>query len=349
MVSAVRWHAAGDVRLDEVDNIEPGEGQVEIAVVYCGVCGSDLHEILDGPHAIPVDVPHPLSRAIAPIVLGHEFSGIVTALGAGVEGLAVGDAVVVEPNYRCGQCSQCRAGRYHTCTSFGFAGLMGDGGLAHRVVLPAYMIHPLPVGFDLAVAAVLEPAAVALHAVRRSSIEPGGTAAVVGLGPVGLLVGLLLRNRGARTVVGIDPTSTRRDAAVALGFDVAVNSVSGIAAAGLVEGVDVAFEVAGNQDAFDAAISCARVGGEVLLMGLTDHLTLSAFDFVNDEKTVRSSVGYNDCHGELIELVQSRRLDLSPLISRIVSLQDAPAMLLEMARSGSTALKTLIHVNEEYS
>ena len=84
-------------------------------------------------------------------------------------------------------------------------------------------------------------------------------------------------------------------------------------------------------------------------MGLTDHLTLSAFDFVNDEKTVRSSVGYNDCHGELIELVQSRRLDLSPLSSRIVSLQDAPAMLLEMAHSGSTALKTLIHVNEEYS
>lgn len=138
--------------------------------------------------------------ATAPLVLGHEFSGTVAAVGAGVTTVAVGDRVAIEPNYRCGKCPACREGRYHTCEHFGFVGLMGDGGMAEYAVVPEAMAHVLPATVGLAAAAVLEPAAVALHAVRRAGPVIGRTAVVVGLGPVGLLVCRLLRIFGARRV-----------------------------------------------------------------------------------------------------------------------------------------------------
>lgn len=342
-VLAVRWHAARDVRLDEIVRTPPDRGFVEIAVAYCGVCGSDLHEIADGPHAIPVDAPHQLSGMSAPITLGHEFSGTVSAVGADVTHVRVGDAVVIEPNYRCGRCDQCRMGRYHTCASFGFVGLMGNGGLAEHATVPGYMVHRLPSGFDLASAAVLEPAAVALHAVRRSSFAPGGTAAVVGLGPVGLLVGQLLRIKGASRILGIDPEPSRREAALTTGFDqVADPTTIEPGQATGEDAVDVSFEVVGRQSAVDLAISLARVGGEIILLGLAPRISLAAFDFVNSEKTLKASVGYNNCHAELIDLVESGTLDLRPLITRIVPLRHASETLTRMASGGNTGIKTLV-------
>ncbi|MGY4711532.1 alcohol dehydrogenase catalytic domain-containing protein [Mycolicibacterium sp. CBM1] len=341
-VQALRWHAAHDIRLDLVTVEPPSEGYVEVSVAYCGVCGSDLHEIADGPHAIPVGSPHALSGISAPIILGHEFAGVVSAVGPGVGEVAVGDAVVVEPNYRCGRCPQCRMGRYHTCSSFGFAGLMGNGGLAERATVPAYMAHRLPAGFDLAVAALLEPAAVALHAVRRSSFRAGQTAAVVGLGPIGLLVGRLLAIKGAEAVIGVDPDAGRRAVALDFGFDAAIDSDSGHSALAADGGVDVSFEAVGRQGAFDLAVSLTRAGGTVMLLGLAQQLSISAFEFVNDEKTLRASVGYNDCHRELIELIESGSLDLRPLITTVVPLADAPALLTDMAGGSVAGIKTLV-------
>ncbi|QCQ89775.1 2,3-butanediol dehydrogenase [Rhodococcus sp. SGAir0479] len=345
---AVRWHGAGDLRVDEVELPAPDAGQVLLRCAYCGACGSDLHEIHDGPHAIPTGTPHTLSGATAPIVLGHEFSGTVVAVGADVDGIAVGDAVAVEPNYRCGECPACRDGRYHTCRHFGFAGLMGDGGMAEYATVPAYMVHVLPAGFDLAQAAVLEPAAVALHAVRRSGIRTGASAAVIGLGPVGLLVCALLRRRGVDRLVGIDPVPERRALASRLGVPTvidprAVSDVpTAVRSAGGDDGVDVAFEVVGAQPTFETAVGSVRTGGTVVLLGLADELRFDAFDFVNDELTVVASVGYNDCHRELIDLVHRGLLDLTPFTADVVDLAEAPAVLTAMAAGGRRGVKTLV-------
>ncbi|CAN5270390.1 2,3-butanediol dehydrogenase [soil metagenome] len=347
VVQALRWHAAHDIRLDAVAVEAPSEGQVEVSVAYCGVCGSDLHEVADGPHAIPVNTPHSLSGVRAPLVLGHEFAGVVSAIGPGVVDIAVGDAVAVEPNYRCGRCRQCQLGRYHTCASFGFAGLMGNGGLAERTTVPEYMVHRLPAGFDLAVAAVLEPAAVALHAVRRAEIGEGATAAVVGLGPIGLLVGRLLAIKGATTVIGVDPDAGRQAVALDFGFDDVVATDAATSAALPSGGVDVAFEAVGRQGAFDLAVALTRRGGTVMLLGLAQHLSLAAFDFVNDEKTLRTSVGYNDCHRELIDMVEAGSLDLRQLITQVVPLREAPALLEEMASGRIGGIKTLIDCSSQ--
>ncbi|WP_042165195.1 alcohol dehydrogenase catalytic domain-containing protein, partial [Pseudomonas aeruginosa] len=163
-MKALRWHAARDLRLSELERQAPRPGEVELEVAYCGICGSDLHEYQSGPHSIPQAEAHPLSGCRAPLTLGHEFCGVVAVLGPGVEGLRIGDRVAVEPEYRCGECRYCREGRYNLCESMGFIGLMGDGGFAERARVPAYMLHRLPDAVGFRQAAVLEPAAVALHA-----------------------------------------------------------------------------------------------------------------------------------------------------------------------------------------
>jgi (R,R)-butanediol dehydrogenase/meso-butanediol dehydrogenase/diacetyl reductase len=345
---AVRWHGAKDLRLETVHLPAPGAGEVLVRVAYCGVCGSDLHEIADGPHAIPVDRPHPLSGAVAPLTLGHEFSGEVAATGPGVEALPVGAPVAVEPNYRCGRCTACREGRTEVCAAFGFAGLMGDGGMAEYALVPAYMVHRLPDGFDLAVAAVLEPAAVALHAVRRSTFEAGQTAVVVGLGPVGLIVCALLREAGAARIIGLDPVPARRELARRFGVHaVLASDADAVEELAGGDGAHVAFEVVGSQAAVDLALSSLRSGGELLLLGLVDTLMIPAFDMVNAELRITTSVGYRDCHPELVRLVTAGRLDLAALVSDVVALADAPAALLDMAAGSPTGIKTLVRCGED--
>ncbi|MFD0658495.1 alcohol dehydrogenase catalytic domain-containing protein [Thermocatellispora tengchongensis] len=228
---AAVWHGAGDVRVEDVHLAPPGPGEVTIEVAYCGICGSDLHEYADGPHAIPVAEPHPESGATAPLVLGHEFCGTVVRAGDGVTGLAPGDRVAVEPHYRCGRCPRCLAGEYNICRHFGFAGLMGDGGLAERATVPAYMLHRLPESVPLEQAAVFEPAAVALHAVRRAAIRPGETVAVLGLGPIGLLVTLFAVRCGAVRVVAADRSPVRRELARRMGAEVVAGDLAEAVAA----------------------------------------------------------------------------------------------------------------------
>ncbi|WP_207225732.1 alcohol dehydrogenase catalytic domain-containing protein [Blastococcus saxobsidens] len=343
---AVRWRAARDLGLETVQIPLPGPGEVLVAVAFCGVCGSDLHEIADGPHAIPVDVPHPLSGAVAPITLGHEFSGTVVSSGPGVTALPPGTPVAVEPNYRCGACTACREGRYEVCTGFGFAGLMGDGGMADHALVPEYMVKPLPDGFDLAAAAVLEPAAVALHGIRRSTFVPGQQVLVVGLGAVGLLVCALLRDKGAGVVIGVDPRPSRRALAARLGADVVLAPDDDVAGAvrdatgG--DGVHVAFEVVGAQHTVDAALAGVRAGGELLLLGLVHELRIPAFRMLNAEQRLTTSVGYRDCHDELIAMCAEGRLDLAALITDVVELVDAPDALVQMATDPGDGIKTLI-------
>ncbi|HEY9566036.1 MAG TPA: alcohol dehydrogenase catalytic domain-containing protein [Nocardioides sp.] len=348
---AVRWHAAGDVRLETVDISPPGDGEVLVAVAYCGVCGSDLHEIADGPHAIPVDTAPALSGTMAPITLGHEFSGTVVAVGNGVDELPLGARVAVEPNYRCGTCTACGEGRYEVCAGSGFAGLMGDGGMAEYAVVPAYMVRALPDGFDLAAAAVLEPAAVALHGIRRSTFAAGQVLLVVGLGSVGLLVCALLREKGAANVIGVDPRSARRELAAKMGAHLVLSpdddipSAVGQATDGT--GVHVAFDVVGSQRTFDLALAGLRPGGELLLLGLVDELVVPAFRMLNNEQTITTSVGYRDCHDELIQMCAEGRLYLAALVTDVVGLDEGPDALMRMVSDPGDGIKTLIHCERE--
>ncbi|GAA1574591.1 2,3-butanediol dehydrogenase [Actinomadura kijaniata] len=323
---AAVWHGPRDVRVQDVPRRAPGRGEVEIAVAYCGICGSDLHEYADGPHAIPVGEPHPESGRAAPLTLGHEFSGTVAEVGPGVTGFAPGDRVAVEPHYRCGRCARCAAGEYNLCAHFGFAGLMGDGGLAERAVVPSYMLHRLPDGVSLRQAAVFEPAAVALHGVRRSGLRDGETAAVVGLGPIGLLVVGLAVRYGAGRVVACDPSPARRALARRLGAAETVD------AGGLPPGAaDLAFEAVGSGRALADCLAGTRHGGRTVLLGLGGTVAVDAFALVNNEQSIIGSVGYRDCHGELIRLAAEEGMDFTSIVTSVVPLA-------EVVRDGFRAL-----------
>lgn len=322
--AAAVWHGAGDVRIERRPRIPLAEGEVRLRVSLCGICGSDVHEFIDGPHAIPVGKPHSLSGETAPLVIGHEFAGAVIEAGAGVD-LLPGTRVAIEPEYRCGRCAACKRGDYNLCVSMGFAGLMGSGGMAEEAVLPAYMLHLLPDSVIDRQAAVLEPAAVALHALRRGLVRAGDTIAVVGAGPIGLLITQLARIAGARRIVVSDISEVRLAMARQLGATEVVNAATGNLAT-IANGVDIAFEAAGTQVTLNAAIASVRKGGRVVFVGLFGApTTIDGFDLVNREVEIIASVGYRHVYPDLIDMIAGGLFDPSRIVTREIALADLVA------------------------
>jgi (R,R)-butanediol dehydrogenase/meso-butanediol dehydrogenase/diacetyl reductase len=344
---AAVWYSAGDVRVVDVGTRPPGPGEAAIAVAYCGICGSDLHEFTAGPFAIPVTEPHPESGAVAPIVLGHEFCGTVVEVGPRVAAVAPGDRVAVEPHYRCGACPRCTNGEYNLCRHFGFAGLMGDGGMAERAVVPAYMLHRLPDEVPLEQAALLEPAAVALHALRRAGLQPGETVAVVGLGPIGLLIVMLAARHGAGRVVATDLSPTRLRLARDLGATHVVPAEPPDVVPHLIreasggEGADVSFEVVGSEGTLRTCLEATRKGGRVVLVGLAGTVCLDAFSMVNREQSIIASVGYRDVYPDLIRWVTGG-LDLTAIVTSTVALDDVVRDGFGALSGGGDQIKVLV-------
>ena len=342
---ALRWHGPRDLRLVEL--VEPGlrRGEVRVDVACCGICGSDLHEYVDGPHAIPVEQPHAISGCKAPLTLGHEFCGTVRESADGA--WAVGTRVAVEPEYRCGECEYCRSGRYNLCRSMGFVGLMGDGAMADSVVVPAYTLHGLPDEVSFEQAAVFEPAAVALHAVRRSALKAGDACAVFGLGPVGLLIVAMLRRCGAGSIVAVDINPQRLALAGTMGATHAVNAakedaIAAVQRASAGLGAAVAFEVAGVQASLDSTLGCVRKGGEVVLVGLMGKAQLDVFDAVNRELQITCSVGYRGVHPTLIDWTARGLLDPAAIVTRTVSLEDAVPRGFDALLCDASQVKVLV-------
>ncbi|WP_210202137.1 2,3-butanediol dehydrogenase [Rhizobium anhuiense] len=340
--AAAVWHGAGDIRIEYRPRTPLKSGQVRVKVSLCGICGSDVHEFLTGPHAIPVGTPHPVSGETAPLVIGHEFTGMIIEASADVD-LAPGTRVAVEPEYRCGECAACSRGEYNLCQSMGFAGLMGSGGMAEEAVLPSYMLHPLPDTVTDRQAAVLEPAAVALHALRRGRVRAGDTVAVAGAGPIGLLIAQLARIAGARRVIVSDVSEARLSMARDLGATEMVNAASADLAT-VANGVDVAFEAVGMQVTLDAALASVRKGGRVVFVGLCGGLvSIDGFDLVNREVEIIASVGYRDVYPDLIGMIASGLFDPSRIVTREVALGNAVREGFGRPTTGGQDIKILIN------
>ena len=257
------------MRLEELPDPVAGPGEVLLRVAYNGLCGSDVHEYFDGPAAVTT-TPHPLTGCSLPCVLGHELSGWVVATGPGVD-LAPGVLVAVEPIEACGVCARCRSSRRHLCRRLAFHGYnRAGGGLAERTVVREDMVHVLPAGLSPAQGALVEPMAVARHAVRRSGVVAGETAVVHGAGPIGLGALVALRAEGASVLV-VDPAPARRSAAVALGaqhvFDPADDDVVD-AVRSLTDGLgaDRSIDAAGSDAALAAALRSTRPDGVVVVV-----------------------------------------------------------------------------------
>jgi len=237
---------------------EPGPGEVLLEVKANGICGSDLHFWKDGRLGNFV--------VTRPYVPGHEACGVVAKLGDGASGLSIGDRVVVEPGIPCGRCIHCRGGRYNLCPSVVFLSAPPvNGTFCDYLAIPSDALHRLPKQMSFEQGALVEPAAVGVHAVNRAGLCSGKTAVVLGCGPIGLMTLQAFKAGGGTRAIGVDRIAVRLEKALALGADIAlaVDEAEGL----LKDTADVVFETAGSVAATEAAFGYAAPGGKVVQVG----------------------------------------------------------------------------------
>ncbi len=312
-----RLHGVGDVRVEAAPDPVPADGESLVRVTAVGLCGSDLHWFAEGAIG-----DASLSR---PLVLGHEFAGVVAG------GPLDGQRVAVDPSDSCGACPQCREGNTNLCPSVRFAGHgRNDGGLRELIAWPTRLLHPLPDALSDADGAMLEPLGVALHALDLAHLRVGATVAVVGCGPIGLCVAQLARVAGAGRVVAVEPLAHRRAAALALGADAAVapeEAADAVATASEGLGADVVFEMAGTDDAVGLSVELARPGARVLLGGIPerDSTTFPASTARRKGLTLVMVRRMREMYPRTTALVARGAVDVRALVSDAFPLGDAAA------------------------
>ncbi|EPX83858.1 2,3-butanediol dehydrogenase [Salipiger mucosus] len=346
-MKAARWHGVKDIRVEDVSEPSPGPGEVKVKVAWTGICGSDLHEYLAGPIFVPVDTEHPLSHDKAPITMGHEYCGTVTQLGEGVEGLAEGDRVAIEPIFACGTCPACLEGKYNLCESLGFVGLSGGhGGFSASSVVPARMVHKMPQGLSMEQGALVEPAAVALHGVRLSKIKAGDTAAVFGAGPIGLLVVESLRVAGASQIHVVEPSDVRRKKALELGATTAIDPTSSDAVSAIREatgGVHVAFEVTGVPQVLPQCIDATRHEGQTLIVSIWEgEASFNPNTAVLKERQLKGTIAYRNVYPAVMELMTQGYFSADKLVTKRISLDDIVAEGFEALVAEKSHVKILV-------
>jgi len=348
---ALRFHAARDVRVDEVEEPPPpAAGEVLVAPVLCGICGTDLHEYVAGPLVTTVE-PHPVTGGRLPQILGHELSATVVATGPGVTAVVPGDRVSVMPLVTCGRCAACRRGHAQHCKLRAAVGLRHPwGGMAELALVAERQVARLPDAVSWEQGALVEPTAVAAGAVSAGQVGARDAVLIVGAGPIGALAALVAEAAGAADVLVSEPDPERAASVRSLGFDVIDPG-----AADVVEtcrerhegGVDVAIECAGRPAALEVAVRAVRSGGRVVQAGLIDGpVTLDAMGFVLRGLSLIGSVGYPlDSWPGLLERIATGRLPVERVVTGRVALDAAVADGFErLANGGGGALKVLVDV-----
>ncbi|QFT80048.1 Sorbitol dehydrogenase [Roseovarius sp. THAF27] len=346
-MKAARWHGVKDIRVEDITEPKPGKGEVKVKVAWTGICGSDLHEYLAGPIFVPVDDDHPLSHDKAPITMGHEYCGTVAELGEGVTDISVGDRVAIEPIFACGECAACLEGKYNLCDSLGFVGLSGGhGGFATHSVVPARMVHKMPEALSMEQGALVEPAAVALHAVRLSKIKAGDKAAVFGAGPIGLLVLESLRVAGASEIHVVEPSDVRRKKALDLGATSAIDPTATDAVAEVREvtgGVHVAFEVTGVPQVLPQCIDATRHEGQVLVVSIWEQeASFQPNTVVLKERQLQGTIAYRNVYPAVMALMTQGYFSADQLVTKRIPLDEIVAKGFEALAAEKSHVKILV-------
>lgn len=313
-------------RLEYVDFPEPqlGDDEVLVRVAACGVCGSDVHGY-DGS----------TGRRIPPIVMGHEAAGVITEVGATVEGFAVGERVTFDSTIYCGACDYCRAGKINLCDNRQVMGVScGDyrrhGAFAEYVAVPSRILHRLPESLPMEHAALIEAVSVAVHAVRRSGAEHGDTTVVVGAGMIGLLVIQALRAYGAERVIAVDVDDDRLRVAQQLGASDIVHPDRQDPIAMVREltggrGAAASFEVVGATAPLRTAVECVAKGGSVTLVGnVCPRVEVPLQSIVTRELTLYGSCASQGEYPECIALMAAGKINVAPLLSARAPLAEGP-------------------------
>lgn len=334
---SVSYIGSGRVEVSERSAAVPAAGEVQLSVAFTGLCGTDMHIIHGSMDA----------RVTTPLVFGHEMSGIVEQIGAGVEGWSVGDRVTVMPLQWDDSCPACLAGHRHICQNLDFVGIDSPGSLQQRWNVRAEWLIRLPDDMPLDIAALAEPTAVAVHDVRRSELRPGDKVVVIGGGPIGLLIASVARHLGAEVVV-IELAPARRAQIAELGFETLDPRVTSQDA--WVErwtggaGADVVFEVSGAAAAVLGATSLAKVRGTVVVVAI--HPTPRPIDlqrvFWRELRLLGARVYERRDFDTAVGLLAEGAIPTELLITKIVPLSQVQSAFDDLEQGN--ALKILVDV-----
>ena len=334
-MNAARLHGPRDLRVESVSAREPGPGEVAVRVTIAGLCGTD-YRIWTGDR--PVAYPR---------VMGHELIGVVTALGPDVVSPVPGARVAIVPNYSCGTCALCREGNWNLCARRTTFGIDVDGGFAEMLSVPASLCRALPASLTDERAVLTEPLAVVVRAVERGRPRAGESAAVVGLGALGLLAVQVLRARGLR-VLGVSRSTRRFALATEMGTTALARATEDdlASAAGDIsgrEGVDLVVETAGTPEAMNHALALVRPGGRVVLTGLPhERSTVDWFGVVRREVTIIGSMIYQDEFTEALRLLETGAVRTERLVTQGFPLLEIGAAF--AAHSESSSIKVVVHL-----
>ncbi len=335
-MKVLRLHNIGDLRLHEEAVPTPGQDEVLIQVKAVGICGSDLHWYSESGIGD--------ARLVRPLVLGHEFSGVIDS------GPRKGQRVAVDPALPCERCEFCVQGHPNLCNGVHFAGHgETDGALRDYLAWPQRYLFDLPDAISDVEGAMLEPLGVAIHAVDLAHLRPGMSIGVFGCGPIGLMILQLARRSGATRIIATDRLQHRVDAAWEYGADLAVQA-DGSSENSIVweavgkRGVDVAFEVAGENPAIETAVTAAKPGGKVMLVGIPaeDNTTFTASTARRKGLTVKFVRRMKHVYPRAISLVAQKQVDVASLVTQTQPIRYyQKAFELAIARKGLKVVITL--------
>ena len=302
--------------------------EVKIEVCYCGICGSDIEEYMNGPIVVPTK-PHPLTGRKCPIILGHEFSGEVVDVGKNVKSVNIGDKVVVNPVLSCGECYWCKHDTPCLCKKMACMGLGTDGAFAQYIVVPAENCYKVPPEAPLDQLALAEPTGVALRTIRRSGMQIGDSIAIIGAGTIGLIALQIAQIAGADKIIVIDISPARMKLAEKMGACTVLNSNTNDVSKRIQsltdgKGISKIIVLADNNSVPGFASALIEKGGLVILAGISPQpCPIDTNDIAISEKCLLGSHGYNsNDFKKSVNLLASGMINVNTLITKRIKLSD---------------------------
>lgn len=338
-MKAFQVNAPQDYRLVEAEAPAIAQGEVQVKVAFAGICGSDMH-IIHGDNAF----------VRFPRITGHEFAGLVEAVGEGVEGVAVGDRVCIDPVISCGECYPCRIGRPNVCTDLEVIGVHRNGGFEERVNVPAGNVHRLPEGLGLDAAALVEPYTIAANVLGRMQPHPGDRLLILGAGVIGLTILQVARAQGIEDITVSDVIDARLETARELGATRTLNGAEQDVEAEIDaltggEGMPLIADAACVPALLPQMLRMASPAGRIGLLGFNPTPSdLVQLEVIKKELTLVGSRLNNRKFPEVIELMASGRLDPLALVSHRLPFDDMPGAIEMIDHHPESARKVLIEI-----
>ena len=333
----------GQIEFHEVPVPDPKTGEVLIKIMNIGICGSDIH-VYHGKHPF----------TSYPVTQGHEVSGLIEKIGEGTTGFTIGQKVTVQPQGVCGECYPCRHGKYNLCEKLKVMGFQTTGMASQYFAVDAKRVTALPETISLEEGALIEPLAVAVHAVGCAGDVNGKSICVLGAGPIGILTAQVAKGLGAHNVMITDVSDIRLAKAKEVGVEACINTKTEDFATEFIryfgpDKADVIYDCAGNNITMNQAIRSARKGSVLILVAVFDGMATVDLAVLNDhELSLNTSMMYrNEDYQKAIELVSERKVQLKPLISKKFSFQQYQSAYKYIDENRESTMKVIVDMQPE--